>query len=431
MCVCEGCGFISYPDKWKAKEEIFAHYRDAYRQPPTHFNVYAGARKNNYHLAFLHQTFEEWKARGLKNPKILEVGAAFGFTLQWLKQLFPEATIHGTELTASYRKVAYYEFGVQLDEDIDDTEKYDLIVSYKVLEHQLDPDLELLRYQKMLTKDGVFYLSVPTWLDSMINFGLGGFDLEYYYDLNHINVWTRPIIEGMLHHCGFEVIKKNYETYSATYLLKANDNLLGTGPTKEDVSVILEKLKSVKEAFMQNSEGQFTEAIKTWPNYPHAWTQLLEMNRKKIAELGWLEFKKQFILPMLEACVESGAADAYDLAADFALRAGAFEESIRYCEQSLASRPENPAALHRMTNLMREMALKAKDAREKSHYFGQALEVARHLRTTSPQHFKEATDLIYLYMSHLPLPMAPKKAKSGASVHQLRKDVNHGAENTL
>lgn len=432
MCMCGNCGFISYPDKWKTKEEILKHYRASYRQPPTHFNIYAGQRKNNFHMAFLYELFEAWGKRGLTKPKILEIGSAFGYTLHWLKQMFPEAEITGTELTTSMRKVAKLEFGVQLDEDIDDTKKYDLIISYKVLEHQLDPDFELQRYQKMLTPEGRFYLSVPTWFDTLSNFGAGGFDLEYYYDPNHINVWTRPMVEAMVARCGFEIVKKDYVIYSSTYLLKQNDALKSvTPPYKEDPAKIIEQLEKVKMAYLAFTEGQHLQAIKIWPNYPTAHTQHIEMNRKKLAEIGWPEFKAQYIDPMLKDCVDSGIAEAYELAADYAMRAGALEEAVKYCEGSLKSKPENPGALHRMSNCMREMALRAKTEQEKVHYFGQALEVARHLRATSAQHFKEATDLIYLYMSHLPLAVSQTEAKNVVSMKDARKAQNNGPEITL
>ena len=27
MCVCENCGFVSYPSRWKSEDEIKKHYR--------------------------------------------------------------------------------------------------------------------------------------------------------------------------------------------------------------------------------------------------------------------------------------------------------------------------------------------------------------------------------------------------------------------
>ncbi len=401
MSVCLECGFISYPSKWKAKEEILKHYRSSYRQPPSHFNIFAGERKNHFHHVFLLELFDKWKAEGLENPRILEVGAAFGFTLQWFKQLFPKAEVHGTELTTSMRRVAANEFGIRLDEDIDETKKYDLIMSYKVLEHQLDPDVELRRYQKMLKPEGRMYISVPTWFDTMSNFGVHGFDLEYYYDPNHINVWTRNMFEGMLEANGFEIVKTDYVIYSSTYLCRAEDTFLNKFlPRKESVEKIKENLNKVKAAYMLFTENRFSEAMQIWPDYPTAHAQNAEMTRKNLTEKGWTWFRDNVLDKAIKDCPNS--ADALITATDFAMRAEQWTEAVNYAERALLAKPENPTSLHQLCNIMREKALRGKTPTEKLHYFKQAREVALHLRRVSSQHFKEATDLIFLFHAHIP-----------------------------
>lgn len=402
MSICTGCGFVSYPDKWKQKDEIIKHYRTGYRPPPTHMNCFTGERKNHFHNAFLNDLFMKWKQEGLENPKIVEIGSAFGFTLNWIKQIFPKAEIYGTELTTSMRRVAKHEFNITLDEDFDDKKKYDLIITYKVLEHQLNPDAELIRYQKALNKNGFLYISVPTWFDTMSNFGLGGFDLEYYYDPNHINVWTRKTFEGMLATSGLKIVKKDTVIYSSTYLCEADDSLLGSSPVIESVDEIKSSLNKIREAYMLALDNKFEEAIKIWPDYPTAHTNLCEFNRKELKTKGWEWFKENRIEKAILECPNS--ADALILATDFAMRSEQFKEAIKYCERALIAKPENPVSLHAMCNIMREMAIRGKTRQEKIHYFTQAREVAKHLRNVSSQHFREATDLIYLFSAHLPLP---------------------------
>lgn len=403
MSICKPCGFISYPDKWKTKEEILAHYRKDYSPPPTSNNIFTGERKNHFHHAFLNDLFAKWKAEGLENPRVVEIGAAFGMTLHWVKQIFPKAEIYGTELTTSKRRVASHEYGIRLDEDFDDTKKYDLIMSYKVLEHQLDPDLELERYQKALKPNGKLYMSVPTWFDSMINFGLGGFDLEYYYDINHVNVWTREIFEGMLARTGFRITKKDTVIYSSTYLCEADDSLLALNAEnfyREPIPKMKERLNNVKAAHMLVMENRFAEAIAIYPDFPHAHIQLLEMSRKELTDKGWEWFKQNRVEKFIADCPDS--AEALITATDFAMRAEKWTEAIRYCERALVAKPENPVSLHALCNIMRETALRAKENAERKHYIEQARQIAIHLRRTSTQHFKEATDLLFLFDSHLP-----------------------------
>lgn len=400
MSICTSCGFVSYPSKWKSEEDIKKHYRTEYRNPPTTNNIYAGQRKNHFHHKFLESLFEEWQDKKIESPKICEIGAAFGIMLQWLRGIVPKAELYGTELTTSFRRNAYYEFGLNLTEDIDETKKYDLIISYKVLEHQIDPDKCLEKYRKCLAPGGLFYVSVPTWFNTLSNFGAAGFDLEYYYDTNHINVWTRKIFEGMIARAGFEIVKQDHVMYNDTYLLKVNESLIGTAPLKENVEDIKAKMLSIKNAYIAHGENRYDDALTLWPDFPTAHVAHAEFSRKKLVEMGWDWFKENIINRMIKDC--PNAPESYVLASDYAMRAKKFEEAIRYCERSLMMKPENPLALNIMINTMREMGLKAKTEKERLHYYAQAREVARHLRNVSHQHFREATDMIYIFNSLIP-----------------------------
>lgn len=426
MCMCTGCGFISYPKKWKTPEEIKKYYRADYRNPPTHQNCFAGERKNHYHHKFLLETFERWKAEGLENPKIGEVGAAFGFTLNWIRSIFPKAEIYGTELTSSFRRNAYHEFGIVLTEDFDESIKYDLILSYKVLEHQLDPHLELEKYQRCLNDKGQLYISVPTWFNSIYNFGLSGFDPEYYYDPNHINVWTIAMFENILQRAGFEITKSDQIIYSSTYLVKPNDAMKNIPVFKHNTADVLTNLERVKAAYLALTENQYEKAIALWPDYPQAWASHAENVRKQLTEKGWDWFKAEILDKAMAACPTSS--EVVGMATDFAMRAHKWDQAIEWAEKNLKMRPENAVAYHQLANTLREVAIKSKDANERLHYFLQAREVCRHLRNVSAQHMKEATDLIYLFNSKIPFKgekeLVTGKAKPQQSVLQLAPEAS-------
>lgn len=400
MGLCTSCGFVSYPAKWKTKEEIFAHYRTSYRNPPTHANLFACERKNHFHHKFLAETFEAWKKEKNEAPAICEVGAAFGASLNFFRQVFPKADVSGTELTTSMRRNAAHEFGIKLSEDIDESKTYDMIMSYKVLEHQVDPHLELERYARLLKPGGLLYMSVPTWFKTLYNFGMSGFDLEYYFDPNHINVWTREVFESMLNRAGFEIVKADQVIYSSTYLCRVNPEMKKGPMVKHDPTVIKVALGNIKAAFLAFQENNFKKAIEIWPDYPQAHVSHAEMSRKILGEKGWAEFSAQIIEPALKACPESS--DILVMATDFAMRAGELQAATKFAEKALLWKPENPVSLSHLVNIMRELALKAKDPKEKLHYFIQAREIASHWRHVSGQHFKEATDLILFFNSKIP-----------------------------
>lgn len=406
MSICNTCSFVSYPVKWKTEEEIKEHYRTDYRNPPTSGNLYSGQRKLHFHNVFLKPLFDEWKKEGRIEPEVGEIGAAYGMVLAWVRDMYPGAKVSGTELTTSYRKNAFHEFGIELTEDFDYSKKYDLIITYKVAEHQLDIDKMLLKYKECLKPNGVMYISVPCWFNQIYNFGMGGFDLEYYYSTDHINVWTRKLFESLLKKVGLEIIKEDHVIYDSTYLVKSCDPKELTKDDFENVDDIKDKMKRIKEAFMACYEHRYDDAIKIYPNYPQAHIARVEYIRKQAFGEGWDWIKENIINKMFRECSES--AELYVSATDLAMRAKQFEDAIKYAEMGLKARPNNPVSLGQLINIMREIALRSETKEKKAHYFGQARQISRHLKEVSLQNARESVDFIYLFNSHLPIPEEKK-----------------------
>lgn len=402
MAICNVCSMVSYPSKWKTEEEIKEHYRKDYRPCPTSSNLFTGQRKLHFHNAFLSPLFEEWKSKGLKEPEVYEIGAAYGMALAWLKDSYPGAKVGGTELTISYRRNAYYEYGIELSEDFDDTKQYDLIMSYKVAEHQLDIDKMLTKYRSCLKDDGYMYISVPIWFGQLNNFGMPGFDLEYYYDPNHINVWSRKLFESLLKKVGFEIVRVDHIIYDSTYLVKKCELKALTKDDFEDYNDILNKLKTIKLAYIAFTENRFNDAILLYKDYPQAHISYFEMERKNAAKRGWSYVLENHINKMLKDC--STCAEIYVSACDISMRFKQFEEAIKYAELSLKYKPGSPVSLSQLINIMREIAINSEDLNKRYHYFSQARQISKHLKESSLQNMKEAVDYIYLFNSKLPLP---------------------------
>lgn len=402
MSVCNSCGFVSYPNKYQSYDEIKKHYQTSYRNPPNASNFFTGQRKCHFHQAFLQSVFTEWKEKGKSTPSVFEIGAAYGMALDWFRRAYPGTIVGGTELTPSYKRNAFYEFGIDLVDEIDLTKKHDLIMSYKVAEHQMDADKRIREYAECLTEDGYLYISVPTWFDSMCNFGLPGFDLEYYYSPDHINTWTREIFENILQRAGFEIIKKDYLMYDSTYLCKVNLENRNLPVYKEPVGSIENKLDLVKKAHDALQENMVEEAIAIWPDYLQAWQHKIEKDRKMMFEKGWDFIECEFIEKMLASVTNTGA--ALVSVTDLAMRAKQWEKAIKYCETALKNCPENPTSLQQLMNIMREMALKSSNKKEQNHFFEQARNICRHGRQISAQHFKEFVDHTYLFNAQLPTP---------------------------
>lgn len=404
MSLCEACGFISYPDRYKSKSEIIDYYKKEYRSAPQVGSIYTGERKIQYHAHFLAELFNEWRASGRKDIVITDVGSAFGLFLNWARHQLPGADVVGVELTTSYVRNAWHLFQIKSLDEFDDSRKYDLISSYKSLEHILDPDIELRRYISCLKEDGVLYLSVPLWFEQMKNFGQQGFDIEYYYSPNHINTWTRKHFEGLIKVCGGEVVKRNDTYYEATYLVKRNDSLRSDdrSPLHESPATIrghLERLFEASEAFQV---GDFSKVIDRWPNCPPAWSAHYEMNRKSFHERGFEGIYKDFCLPAIAACEND--ADAHYLTADICARYGQYEKAIGHLDTANRLRPNGPHVFGLLMNCFRALGKISKDEDARLKFYEQSRRCAKILGDISTQHKGEAMTWMMFDNANVPTP---------------------------
>jgi SAM-dependent methyltransferase len=407
MAMCETCGFVSFPQIVADMVGLKEYYREEYRDAPSVQNLYAGQRKLNYHGAFLGDLFRKWKTDGKAAPVVGEIGAAFGMFLGWVKQHFKSAEVSGTELTLTYRRNAWHEYGIFLSEDFDDKKQYDLIASYKVAEHQPNVDKELRRYVLALKPDGHIYISVPIWFGVMNNFGKSGFELEYYYHKNHINVWTRTHFETLLRKVGLRIVKQDHAMYDSTYLCVRDDEMMKEEPKYESPAQVLQWLEAVKKASVAFDQGDFAGAIRAWPNFPDAHVGNYEANRAAMHKKGFEVIKAEVLAPALTACPDSPHITLF--AADLHMRYGLWEEALKWLEKSVGLRPNDPAALMNLSQVYRQMANAATDPKEKARLFTESREVARYVMTVSEQMRPEAKTWVFNDNARIPMPSELEK----------------------
>lgn len=406
MHICENCGFVFYPEKYMTEEEAKAYYEKDYRKPPNIGNAYTGQRKVHMHAHFLNDTLKKWQDDGKKDPVVCDVGAAYGMFLNWVGTHFPEADLNGTEFALAYRRNAYWEYGIELTKDFDKTKKYDLISSFKVAEHQLDADKRLREYVECLKDDGLIYISVPTWFDKMTNFGLDGFDLEYYYHPDHINVWTRKLFETLLKKVGLEIVKFDDWMYDETYLCKRNDSLMEETPVYESPEDVLKKLEAIKNSWDAFARRDYKKAIEYFPNHFNAHMAHYENSRRQPHEQNKqipLEYiEKEHLEPMFKACPNS--LGALRMATDVYMRYDEWDKAIKHINKALEVRPNNGSFLMALQHCLRQVSLREKDAKKKLDLLAESRDVSRYIREVDLQSKVEATNWIYQANSELPMP---------------------------
>ena len=396
MSICMNCGFVSYPQRYKSMQDAKNYYLKEYRKnsAPSVMNLYTGQRKLHYHAHFLRDLIDQWGKEEFHKPVICEVGAAFGMVLNWFKkQCFPNAEIYGTEWDLAMRRNAWHEWKIKLDEDFDPSRKYDLIMTYKVAEHQSDADVRLREYAESLTDKGRVYVSVPIWFDTLNNFGKQGFELEYYYHPDHINVWTRKLFETVLAKAGLEIVKDNHTFYDSSYLCKRNDALMTAPKQFEDPKDVIDSLDKIFRANQAGMDGDYDKAVEIYPNFPYGWEGKYEKNRSKIHAKGFEFIFENYLKPALDACPTS--AETRLLVGDICMRYEKFKDAIKFLELSLRMKPENSEALGRIAKCFREMSARTSDREEKKRLRLEARNVERYRRDVSKQDEPDAISWIY------------------------------------
>jgi 2-polyprenyl-3-methyl-5-hydroxy-6-metoxy-1,4-benzoquinol methylase len=398
MSMCLGCGFVSYPSKYKTEEEIKEYYRKNYRPGPQAHNLFTGERKLQYHNHFLAPIFEEWKLAGHEEPVVGEIGAAYGLLLNWIKQQFPKADVVGTELTESFRRVAYHEYGIKLVEDFDYTKKYDLIISYHVLEHQTEPDKKLKEYAACLKRGGIFYLSCPVWFTEAANSAMPGFDIESYWAEDHINSWAPEHLEYIIEKAGLSIIHRDDTVYGFTYILKRSEK--DAEKKTFDHKKYLDAGERLFQAWTYLQENQTELALETYKNMPCAWVAHYEFNRAK--------FHKD--IPALDAYLKEAikncpnSCDVYVFAGDVLARYERYDEAREMFHEALKRKPGAPTILMAIANCYRMRALKEKDPTLKDKMLRESINLNRMVMSLSTEFLPQAISWSYHDQSHLPVP---------------------------
>lgn len=397
MHMCKTCGMFGYPEKYKTEDEIKEFYRNDYRGAPQVHNLYTGERKLNYHAYFLTPLFEEWAKIGLDKPVIGEIGSAFGMCLNWIKSYFKDAEIYGCELTTAMRKVAKFEYGIDLTEDFDFTKKYDLIISYHVLEHQLDPDINLKKYADCLKPGGVIYLSTPVWFRDADNSAAGAFNIEEYWHPNHINYWSDKHLDYIVAKAGLQPILKNDEVYGNTYILKKSDK--PAVMPEFNTAKYIDYADRAYKCWIAINKNETAAAVELLPNCTTAWVHHYEFNRARFNEDR--ESLEKFIEASQKACPTSGNLQV--LIGDIYTRYEKYDKALEHFHKALKFKPNHPTVIMGIANCYRMKAVKEPDVQKKVEFVKKAIEALTFVRHNSMEFKDKAISWIFHDFSQLPL----------------------------
>lgn len=180
------------------------------------FSYYSNVRKDLVNLIT--------KSNGLI---VLEIGAAYGETLFYLKKNSIAIEAVGIDLfedpdKSRYKKIDRFVFGNIEELDFKEYENYfDLILLPDVLEHILEPKKTLEKIKHFLKKDGEIIVSMPNirhYSAFVKIFFKGDFKYEEsgIFDYTHVRFYCKKNIQELLQSADYKVVHcegsiKNYK----------------------------------------------------------------------------------------------------------------------------------------------------------------------------------------------------------------------------
>ena len=198
LCKCKSCGFV-FSQQIPTQKELVDHYdgygRNDYLSPLTIL------RYNE-----LLDEFEKYRNTG----RLLDVGCGIGYFLEEAKKRGWE--VHGTEFTDEAVDICSKK-GVnmmqgKLDPANDESESFDIITSFEVLEHINNPNEELTNFNTLLRKGVLVYLTTPNF-NSLLRYRLkSAYNVICYPE--HLSYYTPKTLSKVFLRNGFS--KKKIKT---------------------------------------------------------------------------------------------------------------------------------------------------------------------------------------------------------------------------
>lgn len=179
---CNNCNFI-FTLKNPSEKELIDHYnqytRDDYLPPLT-------IKRYNELL----DTFEKYR----KTNNILDIGSGMGYFLEQAK--LRGWNVYGTEFTNDAIEICCKK-GImmqqgQLNSDHYQSDFFDVITSFEVLEHINNPTTEMVSLNKMLRTGGLFYCTTPNFNSFSRLYLKNKWNMIVYPE--HLSYYTVPTI---------------------------------------------------------------------------------------------------------------------------------------------------------------------------------------------------------------------------------------------
>ena len=211
---CDGHGILD-PEFWETPEFYLEDYRtefsaklDSFTSPAEHSKIYEKTNKRQ---------FKQFKNKINAKTKFLEIGSSFGGILKHVDRLDIKRcdSIEPNKSDVEYLKSKMKNSNIinSLFEKHEFDTKYDLIVSFEVLEHVFDLNLFLSKLSEITEIGGYINFEVPNHLDALlVNYKNDRYQ-SFYYHKSHVHYFTPKSLDIIFSNFGFTGKVSSFQMY--------------------------------------------------------------------------------------------------------------------------------------------------------------------------------------------------------------------------
>ena len=193
---------------WENIDEDY--YKEDYRQQSS-TNAKGGFVEPREHLSICEKLnkrqYEQFSERVNKDTKYLEVGCSFGGVAKNVLDFGVEVcdVVEPNKVDAEFIKENFDGITVYNDllENVNIDKKYNLVVSFEVLEHAISPIEFLKKCNNLMDKGGFINIEVPNHDDVILRYNTDRYK-DFYYHKAHIHYFTDKSLNDICSMAGFD-----------------------------------------------------------------------------------------------------------------------------------------------------------------------------------------------------------------------------------
>ena len=193
---------------WEKIDEDY--YKEDYRQQSS-TNAKGGFVEPREHLSICEKLnkrqYEQFSDRVNKDTKYLEVGCSFGGVAKNVLDFGVEVcdVVEPNKVDAEFIKENFDGITVYNDllENVNIDKKYNLVVSFEVLEHAISPIEFLKKCNNLMDKGGFINIEVPNHDDVILRYNTDRYK-DFYYHKAHIHYFTDKSLNDICSMAGFD-----------------------------------------------------------------------------------------------------------------------------------------------------------------------------------------------------------------------------------